>query len=317
MTAQQLPPPSAPSLVPDPSPSVPGGLDPGWIRAAVARALDEDLGAEPGRDVTTQATVPADETGVAHLVAREGGVVAGLVVVAEVLAQVAGRFALPAATVDRRVPDGAAVAAGDVLAVLAGPVQVLLMAERTLLNFTSRASGIATHTRRWADALAGSGAEVLDTRKTTPGLRALEKYAVRCGGGTNKRMGLYDVAMVKDNHVIAAGSVAAAVAAVRTHFPDVVVQVEADTLDQALEAIAAGARFLLLDNMAPPLLANVVGAVRAREGETGRVELEATGNLTLARSGEVAATGVDYLSVGALTHSSSILDLALDLISRP
>ena len=311
-----LVPAQRPGLVPDPSPPVPGGLDPNWIRAAVARALDEDLGAEPGRDVTTQATVPADETGVAHLVARESGVVAGLVVVAEVLAQVAGRFALPAATVDLRVPDGAAVTAGDVLAVLAGPAQVLLMAERTLLNFTRRASGIATHTRRWADALAGSSAEVLDTRKTMLGLRALEKYAVRCGGGTNKRMGLYDAAMVKDNHVVAAGSVTAAVAAVSTHFPDVVVQVEADTLDQAIEAIAAGARFLLLDNMATPLLANVVGAVQAREGETGRVELEATGNLTLARSGEVASTGVDYLSVGALTHSSAILDLALDLISR-
>lgn len=292
------------------------GLDPGWIRDAVGRALDEDLGVAPGRDVTTQATVPAGEAGVAHLVAREAGVVAGLVVVAEVLDQVADRFALPHAAVDLRVPDGAAVAAGDVLAVLSGPVQVLLMAERTLLNFASRASGVATHTRRWADALAGSGARVLDTRKTTPGLRALEKYAVRCGGGTNKRMGLYDVAMVKDNHVVAAGSLAAAVASVRARFPDVVVQVEADTLDQALEAVAAGASFLLLDNMATPVLAQVVDAVRAQEGSAGRVELEATGNLTLDRAAEVAATGVDFLSVGGLTHSSPILDFALDLVSR-
>jgi len=299
-----------------PEPNLDLILDPAWIHDAVARALDEDLGAAPGRDVTTQATVPVDETGVAHLVAREEGVVAGLVVVAEVLDQVADRFALPAAVVDLRVPDGADVAAGDVLAVLSGPVQVLLVAERTVLNLASRASGVASHTRRWADALAGSGAQVLDTRKTTPGLRALEKYAVRCGGGTNKRMGLFDVAMVKDNHVVAAGSVAAALAAVRAHFPDVVVQVEADTLGQALEAVAAGARFLLLDNMATPLLAQVVDAVRALEASTGWVELEATGNLTLDRAAEVAATGVDYLSVGALTHSSPILDLALDLVSR-
>jgi len=302
------------TAAPDPTPRP--DLDPVWIHDVVARALDEDLGAAPGRDVTTQATVPVDATGVAHLVARAAGVVAGLVVVGEVLEQVADRLALPDVTVDLQVPDGAAVTAGDVLAVLTGPVQVLLVAERTLLNLASRASGVATHTRRWADALAGSGARVLDTRKTTPGLRALEKYAVRCGGGTNKRMGLYDVAMVKDNHVVAAGSIAAAVAAVRAHFPEVPVQVEADTLDQALEAVAAGARFLLLDNMATALLAQVVAAVRAGEGATGPVELEATGNLTLDRAAEVAATGVDYLSVGALTHSSPILDLALDLVAR-
>ncbi|HWS58659.1 MAG TPA: carboxylating nicotinate-nucleotide diphosphorylase, partial [Actinotalea sp.] len=177
-----------------------------------------------------------------------------------------------------------------------------------------RASGVATHTRRWALALAGTGATVLDTRKTTPGLRDLEKYAVRCGGGDNKRMGLYDVAMVKDNHVAAAGSVAAAVAAVRARFPDVPIQVEADTRAQAMEAIDAGARFLLLDNMATPVLREVVAAVRAREPQVGRVELEATGNLTLERAAEVASTGVDHLSVGGLTHSSPILDLALDLV---
>ena len=235
---------------------------------------------------------------------------AGLVVVPEVVGQVAARLGLPVPTIDQRVPDGTRVARGDVLAVLRGPVQVLLVAERTLLNLASRASGVATHTRRWADALEGTGALVLDTRKTTPGLRALEKYAVRCGGGTNKRMGLYDVAMVKDNHVVAAGSVSAAVAAIRARFPDVTIQVEADTLDQALEAVAAGARFLLLDNMPTPLLAQVVAAVRAVDPG---VELEATGNLTLDRAREVASTGVDYLSVGGLTHSSPILDLALDL----
>lgn len=291
------------------------GLDPAWLARTVATALDEDLGTAPGRDVTTQATVAADVAGVAHLVARERGVVAGLPVVAEVLAQVTARLGLAPATVDLRVPDGTAVAPGDVLAVLAGPVQALLVAERTALNLASRASGVATHTRRWADALAGSGAQVLDTRKTTPGLRELEKYAVRRGGGTNKRMGLYDVAMVKDNHVVAAGGVAAAVEAVRARFPDVAIQVEADTVGQALEAVAVGARFLLLDNMPTPVLAATVAAVRAGEATTGRVELEATGNLTLDRAAEVAATGVDYLSVGGLTHSSPILDLALDLVA--
>ena len=286
------------------------GLDPAWIARIVTTALDEDLGPAPGRDVTTQSTIPPEAVGAADLVARQDGVVAGLVVAPEVVGQVAARLGLPVPTVDQRVPDGTRVSRGDVLAVLTGPVQVLLVAERTLLNLASRASGVATHTRRWADALEGTGALVLDTRKTTPGLRALEKYAVRCGGGTNKRMGLYDVAMVKDNHVVAAGSVSAAVAAVQERFPDVTIQVEADTLDQALEAVAAGARFLLLDNMPTPLLTEVVAAVRAVHAG---VELEATGNLTLDRAREVASTGVDYLSVGGLTHSSPILDLALDL----
>ena len=264
--------------------------------------------------------MPPEAVGTARLVARADGVVAGLVVVPEVLRQTAERLGLatPALVVHR--PDGSAVVRGDVVALLTGPVQVLLVAERTLLNLVSRASGVATHTRRFADALAGTGARVLDTRKTTPGLRQLEKYAVRCGGGTNKRMGLYDVAMVKDNHVAAAGgSVGAAVRAVRERFPEVAVQVEADTLAQAMEALDAGADFLLLDNMPVPLLREVVAAVRAREPQTGRVELEATGNLTLDRAAEVAGTGVDYLSVGALTHSSPVLDLALDLdpVARP
>ena len=286
-------------------------LDPEWIARTVATALDEDLGAAPGRDVTTQATISPDAIGRADLVARESGVVAGLVLVPAVLEQVAHRLGLQVPTVEQHVADGSRVARGDVLAVLVGPVQVLLVAERTMLNLASRASGVATHTRRWADVLEGSGAQVLDTRKTTPGLRALDKYAVRCGGGTNKRMGLYDVAMVKDNHVVAAGSVSAAIEAIRTRFPDVLIQVEADTLAQAMEAIDAGARFLLLDNMATPVLTEVVAAVRAHEPE--HVELEATGNLTLDRAREVAETGVDYLSVGGLTHSSPILDLALDL----
>lgn len=291
--------------------SIPG------LAALVSVALDEDLGPAPGRDVTTQATIPREDQGTARLAARADGVVAGLEVVPEVVAQVAARLGLPAADVVLLLSDGARVARGDVVAELRGPVQVLLVAERTLLNLVSRASGVATHTRLWADALAGTGATVLDTRKTTPGLRGLEKAAVRAGGGGNKRMGLYDVAMVKDNHVVAAGSVAAAVEAVRARFPGVEIQVEADSLEQAMEALDVGARFLLLDNMAPPVLAEVVAAVRARESETGPVLLEATGNLTLQVASEVAATGVDHLSVGALTHSSPILDLALDLVGSP
>lgn len=292
------------------------GPDPAALTQLVAIAMDEDLGPAPGRDVTTQATVDAGAQGRADVVAREAGTVAGLVVVPVVLDEVAERLGLARPTVTWHVRDGAAVEAGAVLATLEGPTHVLLVAERTLLNLVSRASGVATHTARWARALTGTGARVLDTRKTTPGLRVLEKYAVRCGGGTNKRMGLYDVAMVKDNHVVAAGSVAAAVLAVRGRFPDVAVQVEVDRPDQVDEALDAGADFLLLDNMDTATLTATVQAVRAREGATGHVELEATGNLTLDRAREVALTGVDYLSVGALTHSSPILDVALDLDPR-
>lgn len=288
-------------------------LDPVWLERTVRTALDEDLGPDPGRDVTTQATVPPEALGVAHLVARAPGVVAGLDVVPEVLAQTAERLGVAAPGLERLADDGDRVAPGDVLAVLDGPVQVLLVAERTLLNLVCRASGVATHTRRFADLLVGTDAKVLDTRKTTPGLRELDKHAVRAGGGTNKRMGLFDVAMVKDNHVVAAGSVTAAIEAVRSRFPDVAIQVEADTFDQAVEAVEAGADFLLLDNMTPAELEQVVTEVRER---APHVELEATGNVTLERARAIALTGVDYLSVGALTHSSPILDLALDLVER-
>lgn len=301
------------------SPAFDSGPDSAWLSRIAAVALDEDLGPAPGRDVTTTATISPDIERAAHLVAREAGTVAGLVVVREVLGQVCERFGLAPVEVEFEVHDGARVSRGDVLARLTGPVQALLIAERTLLNLASRASGVASATRAWADVLDsaprpdGTCATVLDTRKTTPGLRGLEKYAVRCGGGTNKRMGLFDVAMVKDNHVVAAGSVSAAIERIRAEYPDVLIQVEADTRDQAEEAVRAGADFLLLDNMPTPVLAETVAAVRGLEDEFGRIELEATGNLTLDRAAEVAATGVDFLSVGALTHSAPILDLALDL----
>jgi len=229
-------------------------------------------------------------------------VVAGLPVAARVFTRLA-----PGATLTAGAADGDRVTRGDVLLTVRGPVRALLAAERSALNIASRASGIATLTRRWVDAVEGTGAVVLDTRKTTPGLRPLEKYAVRCGGGSNKRMGLYDVAMVKDNHVAAAGSVAAAVAAVRERAPRVAVQVEVDLPAQAAEAVEAGADFLLCDNMPPDVLREVVALVG------GRAELEATGGLTLEVARAVAETGVDYLSVGGLTHSAPILDLALDL----
>src|SRR6185436_13665135 len=280
-------------------------LDLAAVHRVVAIALAEDLG-PAGIDVTSEATIPAGQTDVADLVARADGVVAGLPVAAAVFDAVgagAVRFSTVAEECQR-------VVGGDVLATVDGPTRALLTAERTALNLLCRMSGVATHTRKWADALAGTKARVLDTRKTTPGLRILEKYAVRAGGGTNKRMGLYDVAMIKDNHKIAAGGLTHAFRLVRAAFPDVPVQVEATTLAEAVEAVEAGATFLLLDNMAPDLLREVVAAV----GD--RAELEATGGLTLDKVRAFAETGVDYLSVGALTHSSPILDIALDLRPR-
>lgn len=282
------------------------GLDPTLVTRIVANALVEDLGGPDGVDVTSVATIPADQHDTADLVARADGTVAGLAVAAATFDLAAGGTV----EIEIKAHDGARVARGDVLATVSGPTRALLTAERTALNLLCRMSGVATHTRAWADELAGTKALVLDTRKTTPGLRVLEKYAVRAGGGTNKRMGLYDVAMIKDNHKLAAGGVAAAYHRVRQAFPQVPVQVEVTTVAEALEAVAAGANFLLCDNMTPQLLREVVTAV------AGRAELEATGGLTLARAHEYAATGVDYLSVGALTHSSPILDIALDLRPR-
>ena len=276
-------------------------LDALAVADIVERALAEDLG--PQRlDLTSEATIPADQTGVGDLLARADGVVAGLPVAAAVFRAVSADV-----TFVPLVGEGTRVVRGDVLATVEGPTRALLTAERTALNLLCRMSGVATHTRTWADVLEDTGATVLDTRKTTPGLRVLEKYAVRVGGGTNKRMGLYDVAMIKDNHKLAAGSITAAYRRVRAAYPDVPVQVEVTTVAEALEAVAAGADFLLCDNMSPELLREVVEAVG------GRAELEATGGLTLAVAREYALTGVNYLSVGGLTHSSPILDIALDL----
>jgi len=276
------------------------GLDPAYVEHVVRGALDEDLAG--GVDVTSVATVPADQQAVADLVARADGVVSGLPV-AEAALAAAGAVTVVAAP----VCDGASVGRGDVLLTVAGPARDLLTAERVALNLLCRLSGVATLTRRWVDAVAGTGAAVRDTRKTTPGLRALEKYAVRCGGGVNHRMALSDAAMVKDNHVVAAGGVRAAFEAVRRAFPDVPVEVEVDSVEQCREAVAAGADLVLLDNM--PL-----AGIRACVGlAAGRARLEASGGLTLETARAVAETGVDYLAVGALTHSAPHLDIACDL----
>ncbi|MDF2144612.1 carboxylating nicotinate-nucleotide diphosphorylase [Knoellia sp. p5-6-4] len=276
----------------------------------VRAALDEDLGPD-SLDVTTLATFEPRATCRAQVVARADGVVAGLPVVDLVFAEVSFRLGLPIPRVEVAAHDGDAVGRGQVLATVDGSTQVVLIGERTMLNILSRLSGVATHTRRWADALAGTGCTVLDTRKTTPGMRALQKYAVRAGGGTNKRMGLYDTAMIKDNHKLAAGGLTAAYRAIRERFPDVPVQVEVTTVAEALEAVQMGARFVMCDNMPVDLLRGTVQAVR---GTGEQVEIEATGGLTLDVARDYADTGIDYLSVGGLTHSSPIVDIALDFV---
>jgi nicotinate-nucleotide pyrophosphorylase (carboxylating) len=277
------------------------GLPRHVVEEVVVRALDEDLGA--AGDVTTLATVPASVLGVANLVSRQDGVLAGLPVAAYVFETVGqGRV-----VVEHGSADGARIAAGEVLATVRGPVRDILTAERTALNLLGHLSGVATLTRRWVDAVAGTGAHIRDTRKTLPGLRLLEKYAVRCGGGVNHRLSLSDAALVKDNHVVAAGGVVEAFAAVRAACPGLPLEIEVDTLDQARAVIDAGADLVLLDNMAPAALREVV----AYAG--GRARLEASGGLRLDNAREVAETGVDYLAVGALTHSAPVLDIGLDM----
>jgi nicotinate-nucleotide pyrophosphorylase (carboxylating) len=276
------------------------GLDPQRVCADVAAAVAEDL---PGDDVTSAATLDPARVCDADLVARADGVVAGLAVAELVFRHVAG----PHLQVGRPVADGERVRRGDVLLSVRGPVRALLSAERTALNYLCHLSGVATATSRWVEALAGTRTRVRDTRKTTPHLRALEKYAVRCGGGLNHRATLSDQALVKDNHVLAAGGVVPAFEAVRAAYPDLPVQVEVTTLDQLLELLAVGAPEILLDNMS---LAMMAEAVRAT---AGRARLEASGGLTLERAREVADTGVDLVAVGALTHSAPVLDIAMDL----
>jgi len=280
------------------------GLDPAEVERAVRAALGEDL--RYGPDFTSAATAPAHARATAEVAARAPGVLAGLPVVLAVLdaAGIPPEAAEPAAGDGDRIEKGTAVLRID------APLRELLGAERTLLNFLTHLSGIATATRAWADALAGTGCAVRDTRKTLPGLRQLEKYAVRCGGGLNHRMGLGDAALIKDNHVAAAGGVAPAIKAVRAVAPGLPLEVECDDLDQVQEALDAGAELILLDNMGLAALRAAVGLARGYPS----VRLEASGGLRLDQAREVAETGVDFVSVGALTHSSPALDLGLDLL---
>lgn len=281
------------------------GLDPSDIERIVSQALAEDL--HDGEDVTSMATVPSGNRSVADYVVRQSGVIAGLPILKATLEIALGD------DVDVRtfVEDGATVASGDVVATVTASTIALLAVERVSLNLLCRLSGIATSTRRWVEALAGTAARVRDTRKTTPGLRHIEKYAVRCGGGVNHRQGLYDAVLIKDNHVVAAGGVIPALEAVLRRYPRnvMVVQVEVDTLGELDEALAHGATQIMLDNMSVEQMAEAVRRVRTTKSE---VMVEASGGLSIDSAASVARTGVDFLAVGALTHSSPILDIALD-----
>ncbi|HET9169662.1 MAG TPA: carboxylating nicotinate-nucleotide diphosphorylase [Actinospica sp.] len=281
------------------------GLDPDHVARLARSTVEEDL--DGGVDVTSEATVAADARAVADYVARKAGVAAGIYVAAAVIDLVSGgdaEFEFP-------IEDGARVEPGTVLFTARARTRDLLTAERSALNLMCHMSGIASVTRQWVDAVEGTGAKIRDTRKTTPGLRLLEKYAVRCGGGVNHRMFLSDAGLVKDNHVIAAGGVVEAFEAVRAKYPDLPIEVEVDTLDQLLPVVEAGAELILLDNFTPERMRAAVMIV-GRNEPYGRTRLEASGGLTLDQARAVAETGVDYISVGGLTHSAAILDIGCD-----
>ncbi|WP_194820449.1 carboxylating nicotinate-nucleotide diphosphorylase [Nocardia sp. XZ_19_385] len=284
-------------------------LDPALNRdevlALIRTALDEDL--RYGPDVTTMATVPADAVVKAAVVTRQPGTVAGLDVGLLVLDEVigAGNY-----EITDRVPDGARIQPGQTVLGLIAPTRGLLTAERTMLNLVCHLSGIATATSAWVDAVEGTGCKIRDSRKTLPGLRALQKYAVRTGGGVNHRMGLGDEALIKDNHVVAAGSVTAALRAVRELAPDIACEVEVDSLEQLDAVLAENVDLVLLDNF--PLW-QTQAAVQRRNAESPSTKLESSGGLTLDAATDYARTGVDYLAVGALTHSVRVLDLGLDM----
>ena len=281
------------------------GLDPDHVVRLARVTVEEDLGG--GVDVTSEATVSADARSIADYTARKPGVASGIYVAAAVIDLVSGgdvEFEFP-------IEDGDRVEPGTVLFTARARTRALLTAERSALNLLCHLSGIATITRQWVDAVVGTGAKIRDTRKTTPGLRLVEKYAVRCGGGVNHRMFLSDAALVKDNHVVAAGGVVEAFDAVRAKYPDLPVEVEVDTLEQLLPVVEAGAELILLDNFTPERMRAAVMLV-GRNEPYGRTRLEASGGLTLDQARAVAETGVDYISVGGLTHSAAILDIGCD-----
>lgn len=269
--------------------------------AIVDLALQEDLGA--GGDVTSIATIPTDVTATATLLAKEEGVVAGLPVVVEVFRRID-----PTITVELLAVDGDRITyLPTTLARISGSARGILAGERTALNLLGRLCGVATATRRYVDAVAGTGAGILDTRKTLPGHRLLEKYAVACGGGINHRIGLYDAILIKDNHLDIAGGVRAAVQAARDASPDLNLTVEVETEEQLREAIDSGAQRIMLDNMSPERMRRAVALV------AGRAEVEASGGITLDNVREVAETGVDVISIGAITHSATWLDVSLEV----
>ena len=274
-------------------------------REVIRRGLDEDL--RFGPDVTTTATVPAGATTSASVVAREPGVAAGVEVALLVLDEVLGPDGY---RVNGQVADGTRVQPGQSLLDVHADTRGLLTAERTLLNLLCHLSGIATATAAWVEAVEGSPAKIRDTRKTLPGLRALQKYAVRVGGGVNHRMGLGDAALIKDNHVAAAGSVVAALRAVRAAAPGLPCEVEVDTLEQLDEVLGEDVELILLDNF--PVWQTQI-AVQRRDSRAPGVLLESSGGLSLETAGQYAGTGVDYLAVGALTHSVRVLDIGLDI----
>jgi nicotinate-nucleotide pyrophosphorylase (carboxylating) len=275
-------------------------LDPETYRDLVRRALAEDIGTG---DITTEATVPRDIRACGAFLAKATCVVAGLEVAFDVFRQLE-----PAATAvfTARRRDGDRCDAGDTIATVTASARTLLMGERTALNFLQRLSGIATRTRQFVEASRGK-ITILDTRKTTPSLRLLEKYAVRAGGGSNHRMGLYDAALIKDNHIRLAGGIAAAIAAARTRRPGLPIEVEAETLAQVDDAVKGGADTILVDNMTTAEICQAV----ARVG--GRARIEISGGVTLERLPELAATGADYVSVGALTHSAPAIDISFEI----
>jgi nicotinate-nucleotide pyrophosphorylase (carboxylating) len=274
-------------------------------RRVITRALEEDL--RYGPDVTTLATVRAETTTTASMVTREPGVIAGVEIALLVLDDVIGADGY---RVKHRLEDGARLQAGEAAMIVEAPTQGLLTAERTMLNVVSHLSGIATTTAAWVHATAGTNAKIRDTRKTLPGLRALQKYAVRVGGGVNHRMGLGDAALIKDNHVAAAGSVLEALRAVRAAAPDLECEVEVDSLEQLDEVLGEDVELILLDNF--PVWQTQI-AVQRRDSRAPGTKLESSGGLSLDTAAEYAGTGVDYLAVGALTHSVRVLDIGLDV----
>ena len=276
---------------------------------AVRRALEEDL--RYGLDATSLATVPADARATARLASRADGVVAGLPLIEMVLAEVLGDHAGAGDySVTLHARDGDRISSGEVVAEISAPTRGLLTAERTLLNLVCHLSGVATATRTWADELEGTNCAVRDTRKTMPGMRLLQKYAVRCGGGVNHRLGLGDAVLVKDNHVVAAGGVVLALTAVRDRFPELPCEVEVDSLEQLDQMLAERVDLVLLDNF--PVWQTQI-AVQRRDKVSPGTRLEASGGLTLDSAADYARCGVDFVAVGALTHSASVLDLGLDM----